>query len=217
MPSNPYLLAADNSPMLLPLLRQDPSVASQQDEHGYSLLHAAASYNHIPLLHSLVNEFNVDVNLKDEDGETCLFVTESVAVATCLVEELHLDTSITNDDGLLAVEKIEEEGDFPEVALYLRRRSGGVTSGPCDTSPIAERSRPPPFPANVTVNVDTMADEQLNWETEQADPEFKRRIEALAAKKDFHGEEGQRELRALITDALRGATAEGRDTRRRMQ
>lgn len=107
MAADPFLLAADNSPALLPLLRQHPPKASKQDEHGYSLLHAAASYNHIPLLRSLVNEFDVDVNLKDEDGETCLFVTESVPVATCLVEELHLDTSITNDDGLTAVEKIE--------------------------------------------------------------------------------------------------------------
>jgi uncharacterized protein len=217
MSPNPYLLAADNSPALIPLLRQDPSIASKQDEHGYSLLHAAASYNHLGLLRSLVNEFNVDVNLKDEDGETCLFVTESIAVATCLLEELHSDTNVTNDDGLTAVEKIEEEGDFLEVASYLRSKSGGVTSQPGDIAPIAERSHPPPLPANVTVDVSTMEDQQLNGETQQPDPEFKRRIEELAAKGDFHGEERQNELRALITDAVRGVTAEERETRRRMQ
>jgi uncharacterized protein len=217
MAPNPYLLAADNSPALLPLLRQDPSIASKQDEHGYSLLHAAASYSHISLLRSLVGEFKVDVNLKDEDGETCLFVTESVAVAACLVEELHLDTSITNDEGLTAAERIEEEGDFLEVASYLRSRSGGVTSGAGDLSPIADQSHPPPLPANITVDVGIMADQSLNGETQEPDPEFRRRIEELAAKEDFHGEERQRELRALITDAVRGVTAEERDTRRRMQ
>lgn len=217
MPPNLYLLAADNSPTLLPLLRQNPSLASKQDEHGYSLLHAAASYNHISLLRSLVTEFNVDVNLKDEDGETCLFVTESVPVATCLVEELHADTNITNGDGLTAVEKIEEEGDFLEVASYLRSRFGGVTSGRGDFTPIAEGSHPPPLPANITLDVGTVDDQQLNGEAQQPDPEFKRRIEELAAKEDFHGEERQRELRALITDAVRGVTTDERDTRRRMQ
>jgi uncharacterized protein len=217
MSQNPYLLAADNSPALLPLLRQDPSIASKQDEHGYSLLHAAASYGHISLLQSLVNDFNVDVNLKDEDGETCLFVTESVAVATCLAEELHLDTSITNDDGLTAVEKIEEEGDFLVVASYLRSRLGGVTSGTGDITPLADQSHPPPLPANVTVDVGTLADQPLDGNNPEPDPEFKRRIEELAAKEDFHGEERQRELRALITDAVRGVTAEERETRRRLQ
>jgi len=216
MSPNPFLLAADNPTALLPLLRQNPSLASKQDEHGYSLLHAAASYNHVSLLRSLVNEFQVDPGLKDEDGETCLFVTESVPVATCLVEELHLDTNITNCDGLTAVEKIEEEGEFLEVASYLRSRSGGVTSNSGDFPPMADRSHPPPLPANVTVDVGTIADQQLNGEA-QPDPEFKRRIEDLVAKEDFHGEERQRELRALITDAVRGVTAEERDTRRRLQ
>lgn len=217
MSPNPYLLAAENSPSLFPLLRLDPSIASKQDEHGYSLLHAAASYSHISLLRSLVSEFNVDVNLKDEDGETCLFVTESVAVATCLVEELHLDTSMMNNDGLTARQKIEEEGDFLEVASYLRSRSGGMMSETGDSSPMAAQSHPPPLPANVTVNISTPADQSLNSENQEADPEFRRRIEELAARADFHGEETQQELRNLITDAVRGVTAEEREIRRRVK
>lgn len=216
MSPNPFLLAADNSATLLPLLRQDPSIASQQDEHGYSLLHAAASYNHIPLLRALVNEFEVDVNLKDEDGETCLFVTENVAVATCLVEELHLDTSIKNNDGLTAAEKIEEEGDFLEVASYLRHISGGVMSQAGDLSPMGVQHHPPPLPPNVKVDVGTMADQQINGESQEPDPEFKRRIEELASKDDFYSEERQSELRALITDAVRGVTTAERETRRRV-
>jgi uncharacterized protein len=220
MSSNPYLLAADNSPALLPLLRENPSLASVQDEHGYSLLHAAASYNHISLLRSLVNEFHVDVNLTDEDGETCLFVTETGPVATCLVEELHVDTSIRNEDGMTAAEKIEEEGDFLEVASYLRSRSGverggGVTSeGTGDIAPMTWQGHPPPLPTNITVDVGTMEDQR---EGQEPDPEFRRRIEELAAKEDFHGEERQRELRDLITDAVRGVTADERETRRRLQ
>src|SRR3954453_12366083 len=123
--SNPFLLAAENSSNLLPLLRSNTSLASKQDEHGYSLLHAAASYNHIELLRSLVNEFQVDVNLKDEDGETCLFVTETVPIAQCLVEELHTDLEARNDEGMTAAQKIVQEGDFPDVAIYLQSISEG--------------------------------------------------------------------------------------------
>lgn len=217
MSANPFLLAADDSPALLPLLRKNPSIASKQDEHGYSLLHAAVSYSRIPLLRLLVNEFKVDVNLQDEDGETCLFVTEDVAAATCLVEELHLDTTIKNNDGMTAVEKIEDEGDFLEVASYLRSRSGGVTSRTGDLSPIRAGGHPPPLPANVYLNMGTMEDGQVKGESHEPDPEFKRRIEELAAKEDFHGEESQRELRTLITDAVRNVAAEEKDTRRRMQ
>ena len=137
-------------------------------------------------------------------------------MATCLVEELHLDTSITNNDGLTAVEKIEEEGDFLEVAAYLRHISGGVMSEAGDLAPMGDRHHPPPLPPNVKVDVGAMSDQQINGESQEPDPEFKRRIEELAAKDDFHGEERQSELRALITDAVRGVTAEERDTRRRM-
>jgi uncharacterized protein len=229
---NPFLLAADDSASLLPLLRQEPAIATRQDEHGYSLLHAAASYDRIPLLRALVHDFNVDVNLTDEDGETCLFVTENVAVATCLVEELRLDTGVVNKDGLTATEKIEEEGEYPEVATYLRvnatvrerARPGGVTTLTGDRPPIAEGPSPPPsttqppsLPANVRMNISTAEDgghgEGGNGEP---DPEFRRRIEELAAKEDFRGEDSQRELRTLITDAVRGVAAEERDTRRRI-
>jgi uncharacterized protein len=214
---NPFLLAAENSPKLLPLLRSNTSLASRQDEHGYSLLHAAASYSHIELLRSLVNEFHVNINLKDEDGETCLFVTESVPIARCLIEELRIDVEVRNDEGMTATEKIAEEGDFPEVWAYLQSVSGGPTNGnfaPRDAVR-GSSTRPIPLPANVTVDIGAIADQPLIGEAQEPDPEFKRRIEELAAKDNFHGEEGQRELRDLITDAVRDV-GENRDVRRRL-
>ena len=83
MVPNPFLLAADNSPELLPLLRENPALASAQDDHGYSLIHAAASYNHLNLLRTLVRELHVDVDLKDEDDETALFVVETPDAPSC--------------------------------------------------------------------------------------------------------------------------------------
>lgn len=65
---NPLLLAADNPEELLSVLQADPSLATQQDEHGYSLMHACASYNHLDILRALVNEYHVNINLR---GKSC--------------------------------------------------------------------------------------------------------------------------------------------------
>ncbi|EFR03697.1 ankyrin repeat-containing protein [Nannizzia gypsea CBS 118893] len=206
--ANPYILASDNSPALLPLLRADPAVASAQDEHGYSLLHAAASYNHLDLLRTLVEEFKVDVNLTDEDGETCLFVAESVEVARYLVEECGINKSKTNDEGLTAAESITNDGSFPLVAAYLNDIIAGDVR--------AE------LPSNVKVSFGTRGTEggEEGEGGVVVDTAMRQRIEELAARGNFHSEEGQRELRGLVADALRGSgpasDPSARDTKRRV-
>ncbi|KAL1852989.1 hypothetical protein Plec18167_005647 [Paecilomyces lecythidis] len=214
---NPYILAADNPSALLNLLRSNPSLASGQDEHGYSLLHAASSYGHIDLLRALVREFNVNVNLTDEDGETCLFVAENVDIAKCLVEELSVDSNHKNDEGLTAQETIESDGSFPDVAVYLREVSGIAGSSSNAAQPTDALHPPPPLPPNVKVNVGTMSEAEA--EADIMDPEFKRRIDELAAREDFHSEAGQNQLRELVADALRGVNVETRerDQRRRLE
>jgi hypothetical protein len=216
---NPFLLAADNPDRLLPLLREKPSLASSQDEHGYSLMHAAASYNHLDILRALVNELHVDVDLKDEDGETALFVAETMDCAKVLVEELHADVNIRGDEGKSARERIEEDGDFPEVAVYLRIKelegTGAQVNG---VSPLIANGTngshaPPPLPEGVSVNIGTMIPEEDAGEV--VDPEFRRRIEELAQREDFQGAEGQNALRELITEAIRGEVGQERDVRRR--
>lgn len=208
MAPSTFTLAADNSPQLLPILRSNPSLASAQDDHGYSLVHAAASYNHLDLLRTLVHEFHVDPNVKDEDGETALFVVESVEPAQCLLEELGADPTVKNDEGMTAEEKIRAEGDYPTIADFLResRVIGAPTAGNVQSS--EDGSRPPPLPPNVKIHLGTLEDSQAGGEGTEADPEFRRRIEELAARDDFQGEEGQKQLRDLITDAIRGAGGE---------
>ncbi|KAL8687333.1 MAG: hypothetical protein Q9218_006466 [Villophora microphyllina] len=215
---NIFILASDNSPHLLPLLRSNPTLASSQDSHGYSLLHAAASYNHHDLLYSLINEFHVNPNIKDEDGETPLFVAETVETARLLVEDLGCNPAIKNHEELTAEEKIRGEGDFVVVADYLkeqRTRSGSTEGG----DSIGEASqRPPPLPPNVTLNVGTTTEDEV---PEEVDPVFRAKIEELAAREDFRGEEGQRQLRELVTEAVRGVEKDaegggGRDVRRRV-
>jgi uncharacterized protein len=206
MVPNPYLLAADNSPALLPLLRENPALASAQDEHGYSLIHAAASYNHLDLLRTLVREFKVDVNIKDEDQETALFVVESVDAARVLIEELNSNISFKGCDNLTAREKIEAEGDFPDVAEYLRlveiqqNISLGRNCPANETQQRFDLPYIPPPPPGLEVRIGTMS-EQEDTEAE-LNPEFRARIDELAQREDFNTAEGQAELRQLVEDAV---------------
>ncbi len=216
---NPFILAADNSPHLLPLLRSNPALASFQDGHGYSIPHAAASYNHLDLLRTLVNEFHVDVNIKDEDGETPLFVVETVEAAQCLLEELKADPMVRNAEGMTAEEKIKTEGDNVTIADFLResRNIGAPTNWDDAEDHPLNGDHPPPLPPNVKMHLGTLEDEQSIGDGVEVDHEFRQRIEELAAREDFQGEEGQRQLRELIKDAVRGAGSDGRFVRQRLE
>jgi uncharacterized protein len=209
MAPNMYLLAADNDQKLLPLLRENPSLASQQDEHGYSLIHAAASYNHLDLLRALVTELQVPVHLRDEDAETGLFVVETTDAARCLVEELGLDIGIVNAEGQTARQKLESEGEFPAVVEYLATRetvppAGGTTS----EAYLANSGRStqsalslPPVPSGLSVSLATVSEGDVTT-AEEPDPVFRQRIEQLAAREDFDTPEGQAALRQLVEDAV---------------
>ncbi|KAI0541292.1 hypothetical protein GGR58DRAFT_39951 [Xylaria digitata] len=216
MPANPFLLAADNSPALLPLLRENPAVAAEQDEHGYSLIHAAASYNHLDLLRALVQEFKVDVNLRDEDEETALFVVETVDAAKVLVEELGAELMIKGSDGCNARQRITEEGEFPEVAEYLRLKEAeqarDLPNG-VNGEIIQDSSDVPPLPERLNISVSTISPTEDN--ENEVDPEFRRRIEELAQRGDFHSEEGQAALRQLVQDAIADENLTGRNVRPR--
>jgi hypothetical protein len=221
----------DSPSIVLQQLRQRPDLASKQDSHGYSLLHAAASYGHIELATALVKDLNVDPNILDEDSETCLYNTETVEMAKDLVE-LGVDASLRNSEGQTAAEKLQDEDEQPLVAQYLRSVASSENSSGAATSALAQTGRAsasegarngttngeahafPPMPNGVHIDVGTMADDA----GDAPDPEFRRRIEELAARSDFEGEEGQRELRDLISDAVTGISQDGQGpaSRRRL-
>jgi hypothetical protein len=195
---------------ILTSLAQHPHLAAASDGHGYSLVHAAVSYNQPQVLQELIQKYQVNVNLLDEDRETPLFAAENAQMARSLVEEYGADWQLKNSEGKTAEERIaEEEGEDHEVVQYLRtlRAGGGSANG--------EVHPPPPLPGNVKVNVETMAEEDIG---DAPDPEFRRRIEELAARDDFQTEEGQRQLRELVTEVVSGMTSEqtDRSVRRRV-
>ena len=200
---------------ILTSLAQYPHLASARDAHGYSLVHAAASYNQLSVLRDLVQKYNADVNILDEDGETPLFATEKVDVAKCLVEELGADSSIRNSEGQTAEDKIgEEEGEAHEVYQYLRSRRTGTEPAPAGVIETEGVHPPPPLPEGVKVNMGTMEEDAA----EAPDPEIRRRIEELAAREDYDSEEVQRQLRELVQDVVTGIGADdaGRSVRRRI-
>ena len=216
-------LVPDNPSSVIRTLETQPNLASQQDAHGYSLLHAAVSYGQIELLRTLVIQHSVDPNLKDEDGETALFAAENPEVAKALLD-LGADASRRNDESLTAEEKIEEEGDFPLVAAFLRTyvshtepdvttvtpNSNGHTKAEAraDSPPL---SHPPPIPSrDIRISTSYMTDPDTTDELElgEPDPEIRRRIEELAASGEFESEAGQRRLRELVAEIVGGLRRE---------
>lgn len=206
MSGNPFVLAADYNPALLPLLQENPATAKSQDEYGYSLVHAAASYNHLDLLRKLICDFDVDINIKDEDDETALFVVETVEAAKALVD-LGVDVDHRGLEGLTAREKIEIEADFPDVAAYLStlgssssaERAAASTASASATEP-AGVVPPRPPPEGMKVTYGTMTPDEAG--ELDVDPEFRRRIEEFAQRDDFDTPEGQADLRKLVEDAI---------------
>lgn len=228
-------LVPENPDVVLERLASNTHLALQQDSHGYSLLHAATSYGHAHLLKTLVSTYSADVNIRDEDGETPLFAAETVEMARVLLEELHADVNAKSDEGQTAEEAFEANDDSPLVAAYLREFAGGRSTGEA-ASVIAQTGgaqgaasatngtlptngngvHPPPLvPNGMDIKIGTMPEA---GDTEgEPDPEFRRRIEELASRPDFEGEEGQRELRTLIEDAVSGLSSDqSREVRRRL-
>lgn len=222
-------LVPDSPDTVLTQLASHPHLASAQDSHGYSLLHAAVSYNQAPLLRALVQTYAADINLRDEDGETPLFASESVAIARVVVEELGGDVSLFNVDQQTCARKMEEEDDYPDIIAYLDSKdssrasavngingvNGEAAGATMNGVQIEGVHPPPPLPAGVNINLGTMAEGEVG---EAPDPEFRRRIEELAARGDFEDEAGQAELRRLVEDAVFGMRSEEggeRDTQRR--
>ena len=115
--------------------------ADEGDAQGYTCLHAASSYGHHDLLRYLLAQVAVDVNCKDEDGDSPLHVCEDVETAKILLDA-GADPGAPNGAGQVPYEVAAEE-ERSEVAQYLadahpgyaragltRPNLAGVTSGP---------------------------------------------------------------------------------------
>ncbi|ORZ05732.1 ankyrin repeat-containing domain protein, partial [Lobosporangium transversale] len=66
-------------------IEEDGISIDTQDENGYSALHAAASYGHKELIKYLLGK-GANVNIQDPDGDSPLFVCETVEIAKILID-----------------------------------------------------------------------------------------------------------------------------------
>ncbi|KAF2156035.1 hypothetical protein K461DRAFT_290995 [Myriangium duriaei CBS 260.36] len=218
-------LAPDRPDAVLQHLASQPELASEQDFSGYSLLHAAVSYGHAELARKLITDFHVNVNIRDNDGDTPLAVVETVEMARLLVEEFGADLHSRNQEDQTPEEKIESEEEFPLVAAYLRE-AVATGSGGSGASTIAQTGganatsaalagttsnggmsngiqHPPRVPPGIgDIRIGTIT-EPMD-EDSAPDPEFRRRIEELASRSDFQSEQGQADLRDLVQDVVSG-------------
>ena len=102
-------------PRLTELLGQGFTV-NQQDEFGFSPMHAAASYSQVEMLRVLLG-LGGDVNLRDAEGDTPLLVCETPEVFEILVAA-GADPNAVNTEGEGIMAKAVED-DNEELANYL--------------------------------------------------------------------------------------------------
>jgi hypothetical protein len=195
-----------------PLLAQHPSLAKEADAFGYSLLHAAASYNHPDLVRLLVKKYGASVEMEDQDRETPLFFAETVDIARVLIEECGGKADHQNSDGETFAQKLEQtleagediEGWELKMLEYLKtvpvhvvgRDSNGGGSKATD-----------PDAMDISIRVaDPESDPTAN--ELPVDDAFQERLRELAARPDFQAPEGQRLLRELVGEAVGGMRGE---------
>ncbi|WRT67123.1 uncharacterized protein IL334_004089 [Kwoniella shivajii] len=97
------------------LIESEGMSPNDKDSNSYTPMHAASSYAHLDLLSYLLSKGG-DINITDDDGETPLFVVETIDAARFLVEH-GVDVAWKNEDGLNAADQLEE--DHPEISSYL--------------------------------------------------------------------------------------------------
>ncbi|RKP22864.1 ankyrin repeat-containing domain protein [Syncephalis pseudoplumigaleata] len=90
------------------------------DDHGYTALHAAASYDRLATIELLL-QHGANVNCTDTDGDTPLFACETVQCAEALLAG-GADAAVRNAEGKTAAEAAAEDVDKLAVSEYLRAR-----------------------------------------------------------------------------------------------
>ncbi|BGP38341.1 hypothetical protein JCM10450v2_002289 [Rhodotorula kratochvilovae] len=175
-----------------PSFRTSPNAL---DENAYSPLHAAASWGHSDILRFLVASGG-DINLADGDGDTPLYVVESVGMAK-LVVELGGDARHTNEEGLTPAAALEEE--YPHIALYLRTLTGEPS--PSSSAALAASAPSGAPSAQPQPNLDAPTDALML---------SVRAIMERAERGELSEQETDDALRAVVEQAVGGQLEAGR-------
>lgn len=165
--------------------------ANSKDPNGYTPVHAAAAYGHIELLKKLCKQYNGNINIRDNDGDTPLHHCEDVNTAKVIVEELGGDIKLTNEEGKTALQSFEEDAEFPELIQYMRLQSGI----PQDQDSLGiDADQLQQFRDNIRYTLETEP-EDVN------DPESQARRQKL--EQIIQGENAEQELENYIREIIR--------------
>ncbi|KAI8621578.1 ankyrin repeat-containing domain protein [Chytriomyces sp. MP71] len=127
--SNIFIAASDGRLDEVQAFLNSGCSVKDQDDLGYSVFHAAASYNHIELMQFLLAQDGTDVLIADVDGDTALHVTETVEMAHLLLSHSTGGLALAekrNSEGRLAIEVADEEG-YKELVEYLKEFTPNYT------------------------------------------------------------------------------------------
>lgn len=106
-PENLWVACTNGDIGRLQTLLSEGSTVNQQDENGFSPMHAAASYNQVELLSVLIS-LGGDVHLRDAEGDTPLLVCETPEVFDLLVAA-GADPAAVNAEGEGILQKAVED------------------------------------------------------------------------------------------------------------
>jgi ankyrin repeat protein len=107
--STPWMAASEGNLSLLQSSLSSLNLPfTAADENGYTLLHAAASYNQIEILHFLLNN-QVNINAADNDGDSALHYAGNAQAAQILVQVGKANPAQVNNQGKTALQAKQEE------------------------------------------------------------------------------------------------------------
>ena len=108
--STPWVAAADgNLPLLQATLQALQLPVTAQDEHGYTLLQAAVSYNQAHIWQWLATQPQFTVAAVDAEGDSALHYAGTTVAAQFLVQQAGIDVTLRNKDNQTALEKKQQE------------------------------------------------------------------------------------------------------------
>lgn len=107
--STPWMAASEGNKILMQHSLTTLSLpVTAADENGYTLLHAASSYNQMEILQFLLNN-NANVNAADNDGDTALHYAGNTHTAQFLVQVAKANPNQVNAEGKTALQAKQEE------------------------------------------------------------------------------------------------------------
>ncbi|QPG76022.1 hypothetical protein FOA43_003408 [Brettanomyces nanus] len=196
MSTNIWIATADDKrDVVKSLIETGRFTANSKDANGYTPMHAAASYGNNDLLEYLILKGG-DVNIQDNDGDTPLHHTESLATAKLLIEKNNADYTVRNSDGQTALEALLDDNDSPELIQYLQS---------LQTNTSARGSLPLPLNENMSLPNGEEVKMYLSGLREEDSPELTKRrqeLEQIMTQADISESEKDEQLKMYVMNAL---------------